>query len=164
MGHHLLNGVKCVREVGGLTNALIISPSLFMDGGRKHRWRGNDRHRTDVINYHRGVLRRQGLVSLLHSRSKMSFNVSKPSVGIWTENQTSLFLSLSFPDKKGGKCLFFSKERGSHWQDVTCYLSYLSKWKRRCTLKSCFYTLTVEGAWTAGGREGVSHLQPPVCL
>lgn len=32
MGHHLLNGVKCVREVGGLTNALIISPSLFMDG------------------------------------------------------------------------------------------------------------------------------------
>lgn len=24
MGHHLLNGVKCVREVRGLTNALII--------------------------------------------------------------------------------------------------------------------------------------------
>lgn len=31
MGHHLLNGVKCVREVHGLTNALIISPSLFQD-------------------------------------------------------------------------------------------------------------------------------------
>lgn len=91
MGHHLLNGVKCVREVRGLTNALIISPSLFMDGGRKHWKRGNDRPRTDVINYHRGASRRQGLVSLLHSRSKMSFHVSKPSLGIWTENQSCLF-------------------------------------------------------------------------
>lgn len=38
MGHHLLNGVKCVREVRELTNALIIRPSPFMDvvgGGMK---------------------------------------------------------------------------------------------------------------------------------
>lgn len=32
MGDHLLKGVKCVREVRRLTNALIISPSLFLDG------------------------------------------------------------------------------------------------------------------------------------
>lgn len=54
MGHHLLNRVKCVREVRGLTNALIILPFLFMDEGRKHWWRGNDRPRTDIINYHGG--------------------------------------------------------------------------------------------------------------
>lgn len=116
-----------VCQGSGRTHKRINYPAVSLHG--KHRRRGNDRHRTDVINYHRGAPRRQGLVSLLHSRSKMSFNVSKPSLGIWTENQSCLFLSLSFPDKKGGKCPFFSKERVSHWQDVTCYLSYLSKWK-----------------------------------
>lgn len=91
MGHHLLNGVKCVREVRGLTNALIISPSLFMDRGRKHWWRGNDRPPNGRHKLPRGASGRQGLVSLLHSRSKMSFHVSEPSPGIWTENQSRLF-------------------------------------------------------------------------
>lgn len=110
MGHHLLNRVKCVREVRGLTNALIISPSLFMDGGRKHWWRGNDRPRTDVINYHRGASRRQGLVSLLLSRSKMSFHVSKPSLGIWTKKSELPFLTLShFQTRKEGNALFSLK-------------------------------------------------------
>lgn len=54
MGHHLLNRVKCVKEVRGLANALIISPSLFTDGGE------NDDGEvmtalTDVINYCRGA-------------------------------------------------------------------------------------------------------------
>lgn len=54
MGDHLLNGVKCVREVHGLTNALIISPSLFLDRGGQRR-RGNDRRQTGIINYHSGA-------------------------------------------------------------------------------------------------------------
>lgn len=64
--------------------------------------------RTDVINYHRGARRRQGLVSLLHPRSEMSFHVSKPSLGIWTENQSCLFSTLTqFQTRKEGEMPFF---------------------------------------------------------
>lgn len=39
MGHHLLNGVKCVREARGLTNALIIRRWT----GRGEETAGNDK-------------------------------------------------------------------------------------------------------------------------
>lgn len=107
MGHHLLNGVKCVREARGLTNALII----WRWTGRGEECAGGEvmtRHRADVINYHWGGLpRRQGLISPRLPHSQTSFHVSKPSLGIWTEkkNQSSIISPRSHSQtRKEGKC------------------------------------------------------------
>lgn len=108
MGHHLLNGVKCVREARGLTNALII----WRWTGRGEECAGGEvmtRHWADAINYHWGGLRRrQGLVSPRLPRSQASFHVSKPSLGIWTgkkKKPSGVIPSHSHSQtRKGGKC------------------------------------------------------------
>lgn len=49
---------------------------------------------------------------------------------------------------------FFSKDVVSYWQDMTCYLSYLSHWvKQRCKLKLLFPYFTVLGPGMGGERE-----------
>lgn len=108
MGHHLLNGVKCVREARGLTNALIIW--LWTGQGKECAgWEVMTRHWANVINYHWGGLpRRQGLVSPRLLRSQTSFHLSKPSLGIWTEekNQSSIISPRSRSQtRKEEKCL-----------------------------------------------------------
>lgn len=157
MGHHLLNGVKCVREVWGLTNALIISPSLFMDGGRKHWRRGNDRPPNGRHKLPQGGFKttRSRLTPALTQQD--AFTCVQTVTGNLDRKSELPFVTLShFQTRKEGNALFSSKDLISYWQDMTCYLSYLShekqeKKKERCKLKSCFHTLL---SWDRGwGRE-----------
>lgn len=69
------------------------------------------------------------------------------------------FLTLShFQTRKEGNALFFSKDLISYWQDMTCYLSYLSlgrrKKKKRDASLSPVSTLKCLGTKDGGeGRE-----------
>lgn len=180
MGHHLLNGVKCVREARGLTNALII----WRWTGRGEECAGGavmTRHWADAINYHWGGLRRwQGLVSPRLPRSQTSFHVSKPSLGIWTgkkkKNQRGIIPSHSHSQtRKGGKCPLPprfppppqpSKDLASRWHDVTCYLSYLSNWTQARVPVSALYCQGMVGVGGGGGwqvcsRALISNHQQP---
>lgn len=104
MGHHLLNGVKCVREVRGLTNALIISP-----------WTGEEcaggevmtRHRADVINYHRGASEttRSRLTAAIAQRDVLSC-VQTITGNLDRNSELPFLLHSHFQTRKGGKCPF----------------------------------------------------------
>lgn len=167
MGHHLLNGVKCVREVWGLTNALIISPSLFMDGGRKHWRRGNDRPPNGRHKLPQGGFKttRSRLTPALTQQD--AFTCVQTVTGNLDRKSELPFLSLShFQTRKEGNALFSSKDLISYWQDMTCYLSYLShekqekkgqaKKRRDASLSpvSTLYCLGTED----GGGSGVQAL------
>lgn len=110
MEHHLLNGVKCVREVRGLTNALIILPFLFMEAGRKRRWRGNDRPRTDIINYHRGLQDDKVSSHFCTPAARCPFMCPNHLWEFGQKIRDAFSSAQSFPDKKGETCPFFSKE------------------------------------------------------
>lgn len=132
---------------------------MWWGGGWKRWWRGNDRHRADVINYHRGAPGRQGLVSPLLSSSRTSFHVSKPSPGIWTEYQSRLLqLAVTCIWKRGRRTPPpsppppLSDDLEPHWQDVTRYLSSLSNWKIRDANINPVSTLFCLGTKDGGGR------------
>lgn len=89
------------------SNALIISLSLFMDGGRKHWWRGNDRPWTHVMNYHRGGLQDDKVLS--HSCTHAARYLFMCPNRHWEFGQ-KLPLTLShFQTRKAGNALFSLK-------------------------------------------------------
>lgn len=179
MGHHLLNGVKCVREARGLTNALII----WRWTGRGEECAGGEvmtRHWADAINYHWGGLRRrQGLVSPRLPRSQTSFHVSKPSLGIWTGKKKKIRAAL-FPltviprlEKEGNAPFLPFPASPSTFQrpGITlawCDLLFIIPVKLDASSSPRFCTLlSRDGGWLGGGGAGLlesPHLKPSATI
>lgn len=112
MGHHLLNGVKCVKEVRGLTNALIIL-NVSLHGQREESnggevWQAPKR--TSWITT--GGLQDDKVSS--HSCTHAARCLLMCPNRHWEFGQkiiVALSHSQSFPDKKGGNALFFPLQR-----------------------------------------------------
>lgn len=72
----------------------------------------------------------------------MSFHVSKPSLGIWTETQSCLFsLAVISRQEKEGNALFPPNLLKTRYHAGKMWLVIYHTCQTGCKLKSCFYTL-----------------------
>lgn len=118
--------------------------------GKKALVRGNDRPGTDVINYHRGASRRQGLVSTHALTQQDVFSCVQTVIGNLDRKSELPFLTQSLPDKTGGNALFSLKtwyHTGKTWLVIyhTCHTGK----KRDASLSpvSTLYCLGNEDRW-----------------